>query len=155
MVPVPGRGSLRGGASLLSQADGVAVRRNRIGPRFGVLLVLLLTWGVAAPASLLAADPKGNRQFLSEGKTSTEPGINALAVPSGFTESTAFSGLTNPINVQFAGDGRVFVAEKSGIIKVFDNLTDTTPTTFADLRTNVFSNWDRGLLGMTLAPNFP
>ena len=30
-------------------------------------------------------------------------------------------------------DGRVFVAEKSGIIKVFDNLSDPTPTTFTDL----------------------
>ena len=134
-------------------ADGVAVRRNRVGPRSGVLLALLLTWSVAAPTSLLAADPKTNRQFLGEGKSSSEPAIDALVVPSGFTESTAFSGLTNPMVIQFASDGRVFIAEKSGIIKVFDSLTDTTPTVFADLRTNVFNNWDRGLLGMALAPN--
>jgi PKD repeat protein len=41
------------------------------------------------------------------------------------------------------------------VIKVFDSLTDTTPTTFADLNVNVYNFWDRGLLGMTLAPNFP
>ena len=80
---------------------------------------------------------------------------SAATLPSGFTETTAFSGLTNPTVVRFAADGRVFVAEKGGLIKVFDSLTDTTPTTFADLRTNVHNFWDRGLLGMTLAPNFP
>jgi uncharacterized repeat protein (TIGR01451 family) len=57
--------------------------------------------------------------------------------------------------VKFASDGRVFVAEKSGLVKVFDSLTDTTPTTFADLRTQVFDYWDRGLLGLELDPGFP
>ena len=57
--------------------------------------------------------------------------------------------------MRFSSDGRVFVAEKSGLIKVFDNLTDTTPTVFADLRTQVHNFWDRGLLGLALAPNFP
>ncbi len=52
-------------------------------------------------------------------------------------------------------DGRVFVAEKSGIIKVFDDLNDPSPDLFADLRTNVHNHWDRGLLGMALHPDFP
>jgi glucose/arabinose dehydrogenase len=90
-------------------------------------------------------------------------GIFVLATPTaaeaapiqGFSESTVFSGLTNPTVVRFASDGRVFVAEKRGVIKVFDSLTDTTPTVFADLNVNVYNFWDRGLLGMTLAPNFP
>ena len=34
-------------------------------------------------------------------------------------------------------------------------MTDTTPTVFADLNVNVYNFWDRGLLGMALAPNFP
>jgi glucose/arabinose dehydrogenase len=70
-------------------------------------------------------------------------------------EEVVFSGLTQPTAVRFAKDGRVFVAEKSGLIKVFDNLTDTTPTVFADLRTQVYSFWDRGLLGLALDPQFP
>lgn len=79
------------------------------------------------------------------------------AAPSqtGFEEQTVFSGLNNPTAIRFAKDGRVFVAEKRGVIKVFDNLTDTTPTTFADLRTNVYNFWDRGLLGLELDPDFP
>jgi glucose/arabinose dehydrogenase/PKD repeat protein len=79
----------------------------------------------------------------------------AEALPSGFTESTVFSGLTTPTKIVFANDGRVFVAEKGGKIKVFDSLTDTTATVVADLSTNVYDYWDRGLLGFTLAPNFP
>jgi len=76
-------------------------------------------------------------------------------LPSGFRDSIVLSGLTEPTAVRFSPDGRVFVAEKSGILKVFDNLTDTSPTVFVDLRTNVHNFWDRGLLGIALAPNFP
>ena len=73
----------------------------------------------------------------------------------GFTETTVFSGLTNPTAVRFSPDGRVFVAEKSGLIKVFSSLSDTTPEVYADLRRQVHDYWDRGLLGMALDPNFP
>ena len=75
--------------------------------------------------------------------------------PTGFSESVVFSGLTNPTALRFSPDGRVFVAEKRGVIKVFDSLTDTTPDVFADLNANVHNFWDRGLLGMTLDPEFP
>ena len=80
---------------------------------------------------------------------------SAATLPPGFQEQIVFSGLTNPTAVRFAPDGRVFVAEKSGLIKVFDSLTDTTPTVFADLNVNVYNFWDRGLLGLALDPNFP
>ena len=53
------------------------------------------------------------------------PPAYAATLPSGFSETTVFSGLTNPTVLRFARDGRVFVAEKSGLIKVFDNLSDT------------------------------
>ncbi len=75
-------------------------------------------------------------------------------VPSGFEETPAFSGLTAPTAIRFAADGRVFVAEQSGLIKVFDNLSDPTASVYADLRTNVQQFWDRGLLGMALDPQF-
>ncbi len=80
---------------------------------------------------------------------------SAVNLQPGFESSAAFSGLTQPIAVQFSQDGRVFVAEKSGLIKVFDGLGDTTPTTFADLRTQVHNYWDRGVEGLALHPNFP
>jgi len=80
---------------------------------------------------------------------------NAATLPPDFQETVVFSGLTNPTAVRFASDGRVFVAEKSGVIKVFDSLTDTSPETFADLNVNVYNFWDRGLLGLALDPDFP
>lgn len=83
------------------------------------------------------------------------PAVSAATLPSGFTESVAFSGLTFPTAVRFSPDGRVFVAEKSGLVKVFDGLSDPTPDVFADLRTNVFNGWDLGLLGLALDPAFP
>jgi glucose/arabinose dehydrogenase len=79
----------------------------------------------------------------------------AVTLPSGFSEKTVFTGLTQPTAVRFSSDGRVFVAEKRGVIKEFESLIDTTPRVVADLRTNVHDYWDRGLLGLALDPNFP
>ena len=77
------------------------------------------------------------------------------SLPAGFEEVIAFQGLTNPTALRFAADGRVFVAERSGLIKVFDGLDDPTASVFADLRTQVHAFWDRGLLGLALDPAFP
>ncbi|MDF0674989.1 MAG: PQQ-dependent sugar dehydrogenase [Nitrospira sp.] len=82
-------------------------------------------------------------------------GATLPTLPTGFSESVVFSGLTQPTAVRFSPDGRVFVAEKSGLIKVFTSLSDPTPTVFHDLRTKVHNFWDRGLLGLALHPNFP
>ena len=79
----------------------------------------------------------------------------ASTLPAGFRDSVVLSGLTNPTVLQFASDGRIFVGQKNGVIKVFDSLTDTTPVTVADLSGPVHDFWDRGLLGLALSPNFP
>src|SRR5688572_22686305 len=78
----------------------------------------------------------------------------AAAPPPGFQETVALSGLTQPTAVRFAPDGRIFVAEKSGRIKVFDDFGDPTATVYADLSTQVHDFWDRGLLGLALDPQF-
>jgi glucose/arabinose dehydrogenase len=79
----------------------------------------------------------------------------ASIMPSGFQDTVVLSGMTNPTVVQFAPDGRIFVGQKNGMIKVFASLTDTAPVTFADLSTEVDDYWDRGLLGLALDPAFP
>ena len=128
----------------------------------GVLVLGVLPGG--AVESVLAQDPPApacEQGLFAEGVTSpascptsaTTTDVSALALPSGFAESTVFSGLTNPINIEFAADGRIFVAEKSGVIKVYDNLNDTTPTSFGVLPPNVHNFWDRGLLGLALDPS--
>ena len=111
------------------------VHRGRRRPRLSLLTVVCCLLGSLAIVSTTAQE--------------------ASALPAGFVEVTAFSGLTQPTVVRFSSDGRIFVAEKSGLIKVFDSLSDTSPSIFADLRTNVYNFWDRGLLGLALHPNFP
>jgi PKD repeat protein len=83
------------------------------------------------------------------------PCATAQTLPPDFTDEIAFSGLVDPTAIAFASDGRVFVAEKSGLIKVFADISSVNPTVFADLRTKVHNFWDRGLLGLALHPNFP
>jgi glucose/arabinose dehydrogenase len=82
-------------------------------------------------------------------------GLSGCDLRSGFNDYVVFSGLNRPTAIEFSPDGRVFVAEKRGVVKVFDNLADRTPTVFADLRTQVHNFWDRGLLGLALDPDFP
>ncbi len=83
------------------------------------------------------------------------PSARAQVLPSGFRDSVVFSGLTQPTAIAFSPDGRVFVAEKGGRIKVFASLTATTSTLFADFSTKVYNHWDRGMLGLALDPAFP
>ncbi len=79
----------------------------------------------------------------------------APTLPDGFNDEVAFTGLSNPVNVEFA-DGKVYVAEKGGEIKVFDSLTDTTPDALGTgLEPEVHNFWDRGMLGMAVDPQFP
>ena len=62
------------------------------------------------------------------------------------------SGLSDPTAISFAPDGRVFVAEKAGRIKVFDSVSDPTPSIWADFSTHVHDFWDRGFLGHGARP---
>src|SRR5687767_3115514 len=83
------------------------------------------------------------------------PAAPAVTLPPGFEQTTAISGLVDPMDVEIASNGRVFVAEKSGIVKTFQSLSDTTPATVADLRTQVHNFSSRGLLGLAVDPAFP
>jgi hypothetical protein len=88
----------------------------------------------ASYPSYVCVGPDGTTGSVGAFKTTG----GAAAQPPGFSQSTVFSGLSAPTAVRFAPDGRVFVAEYGGTIKVFDSISDTTPTTFANLRTNVY-----------------
>jgi glucose/arabinose dehydrogenase len=73
----------------------------------------------------------------------------------GFQQTTVITGLELPTAVRFAPNGKVFVAEKNGIIKVFDNINDTTATVFADLSSKVYTLRDHGLNGLAVDPDYP
>src|SRR4029079_12671056 len=82
----------------------------------------------------------------------TNTTAQASTVPAGFSDVAVFTGLTLPTAVAFSPDGKVYVAEKSGIIKVFPSTTSNTPALFKDLRTRVQDYADRGLLGLAVDP---
>jgi len=73
----------------------------------------------------------------------------------GFQEPQVITGLFLPMAVRFAPDGRVFIAEKGGRIKVVTNLSSPTPTVLVDLSTVVHNTQDKGLLGLALDPRWP
>jgi glucose/arabinose dehydrogenase len=82
------------------------------------------------------------------------PAAAEPALPEGFQDSVAIDDLEQPTSFRFAADGRVFVAERSGKILVFESIDDATPEVFADLRTDVYDSGDRGLLSIALDPKF-
>jgi PKD repeat protein/glucose/arabinose dehydrogenase len=80
---------------------------------------------------------------------------SGATVPSGFRDEALLTGLVQPMAIVFAPNGNVFVAEKRGTIQFYSNISDTTPTLFADLSTNVHNYWDRGLMGLAVDPGYP
>ncbi len=79
----------------------------------------------------------------------------AAQMPSGFRDSVVLSEVTEPTAIDFAADGHVFVALKTGQVLVYDGIEDQTPTVFADLRGDVYDQGDRGLAGLAVDPDFP
>jgi glucose/arabinose dehydrogenase len=82
---------------------------------------------------------------------SLEPRTLFTALPSGFTETTLATGLHAPTAMVAAGDGRFFICQQTGDLRVVKNgqlLTDP----FVSLRVNAAG--ERGLLGVAVDPNF-
>ena len=109
--------------------------------------------GVMAAAAILSLTCQSPPEETRTPADEVERRVQALALP-GFSDQVIFSGRTNPIAVRFASNGKIFVAEEAGRIYFYDSLSDTSATLFADLRSQVNSYWDRGLLGFTLDPNY-
>jgi len=76
---------------------------------------------------------------------------NGATVPTGFADSVVAAGLTNPTAMALAPDGRIFVCEQAGQLRVIKNgVLLSTPF----LTVTVDSNGERGLLGIAFDPNF-
>jgi glucose/arabinose dehydrogenase len=81
------------------------------------------------------------------------PAKGAANLPQGFTDSQVGNGFTNPTDMAFAPDGRLFIAEQSGKVRIARS--GGTLTRFLDISAKVDSNGARGLLALTFDPNFP
>ena len=78
-------------------------------------------------------------------------GAKAATVPAGFTDAVVAGGLTNPTAMALAPDGRIFVCQQGGALRVIKNGV-LLPTPF--LTVTVDSTGERGLLGVAFDPNF-
>jgi glucose/arabinose dehydrogenase len=111
------------------------VGKVKTSTRFTVLLVGMV---VAALTAALAG--------------SVTPVHSVPLLPQGFTDSPVVSGLTNPTDMEFAPDGRLFVTEDAGRVRIVK--PDGTLATFLDISTKVDSLGERGLLALTFDPGF-
>jgi glucose/arabinose dehydrogenase len=98
-------------------------------------------WRAAAMAFAAAA-------LLGAATTAT-----AATLPNGFNDQTLVSGLTAPTAVAWTPDGRMLIAEKSGVLKVVP-AGGGTATTLLDISGHVNDYWDRGLLGLAVDGDF-
>lgn len=81
------------------------------------------------------------------------PSAEAATYLGGFEEQTIASGLTRPTTVAWAPDGRMFVAEKDGILKVIP-AGGGPASVVINLANQVNSASDRGLLGLAVDAQF-
>jgi glucose/arabinose dehydrogenase len=78
-------------------------------------------------------------------------GSRAASLPDGFVDAQIASGLTRPTAMAIAPDGRLFVAEQGGSLRVIEN-GSLLATPFVQL--DVDPQGERGLLGVAFDPAF-
>ncbi len=101
------------------------------------LLCLLLLWGCAD------VEPHDDPPRQLE---------EAATVPSRFTDTKLVEGLASPTAMAIAPDGRIFVCEQAGKLRLIEN-GKLLPEPFLAVETN--TSGERGLLGVALDPSFP
>src|SRR3954468_23354518 len=80
-----------------------------------------------------------------------EPRVLLSAVIRGFTETSIATGIQQPSAMAAAPDGRIFVCEQTGALRVIKN---DALLAAPFLALNVDSAGERGLLGVAFDPNF-
>jgi len=111
----------------------------------GRILRPLLALGLLATATLTAsvADQKPASAF---GKVK----FTGLSLDQVVSEPSPHMAVATAFDPQ----GRIYVAEKPGVVQVFAGAGDPSPKVSIDISNEVHSYWDRGLLGMTVDDDF-
>ena len=77
--------------------------------------------------------------------------VSAATLPSGFSETVVASGISNPTAMAFAPDGRLFVCQQNGQLRVIKN-DALLATPFLSVTAD--ATGERGLLGVAFDPDF-
>ena len=64
------------------------------------------------------------------------------------------TGFNDPVNIQHAGDDRLFIVEQGGIIKILNSDGTTNATPFLNVSSLVSNGSEQGLLGLAFHPNY-
>lgn len=64
------------------------------------------------------------------------------------------NGFTSPVDIQNAGDDRLFIVEQAGRIKILNSDGTTNATPFLTITDRVGSGGERGLLGLAFHPDY-
>ncbi|HYN21414.1 MAG TPA: PQQ-dependent sugar dehydrogenase, partial [Thermoanaerobaculia bacterium] len=78
--------------------------------------------------------------------------LSAATLPAGFTETQIANGIIRPTAMALAPDGRLFICEQTGSLRVVKD-GKLLPEPFVTV--SVFTQGERGLLGVTVDPDFP
>ena len=88
-----------------------------------------------------------------------------MQIADGFRLTTLATGLSGAVAMEIAPDGRIFVCEQGGTLRVIQQrensgrslgLAETTKLLSEPfVKIPVELNWERGLIGVTVAPDFP
>jgi putative heme-binding domain-containing protein len=84
--------------------------------------------------------------------TPGEGSSGALTLPQGFKADVVATGFTGATALEVAPDGRIFVCEQTGALRV---IKDGKLLAGPFLKVPVDATWERGLIGVTAAPEFP
>jgi putative heme-binding domain-containing protein len=76
----------------------------------------------------------------------------SLILPPGFQAEVVATGFTGATALEVAPDGRIFICEQTGTLRVIKN-GKLLAEPFVKLP--IDSSWERGLIGVTVAPDFP
>jgi glucose/arabinose dehydrogenase len=105
-----------------------------------------------AVLSLAWSSPNQPLEIIPQSQLYSDPPGPAEAGT--FAGQTVVSGLTTPVAMDFDAAGRMFIAEKRGVVRVYDNGV-LLPTPFIDIQSQVNNIQDRGMLGIAVHPDFP
>ncbi len=64
------------------------------------------------------------------------------------------NGFSSPVDIQNAGDDRLFIVELSGIIKILNSDATINPTPFLNISSLIESGGEQGLLGLAFHPDY-
>lgn len=138
--------------------------------RWNLLLLLLLPacslWTVPTaspppPSPTLPAQsvltPPDTLPPSSESAPTTTPApsdVASIPDPTGYRWSLVYGGLERPVDIQHAGDARLFVVEQAGAVRIIEG-GQVRPDPFLDIRDRVGDEGsEQGLLGLAFHPSY-